>query len=115
MKIAQLAVGAWPSKALSAAARIGVADVIGDEPRPYTAHLLPLGVRAAEAFDDAIAAPLFPTEAALVANSVPKRAQEFDTTRRCARLAPAELGEPAVPIISGLRGAPVWPRAWSGA
>jgi len=40
---------------------------------------------------------------------VAKRRLEFTTARGCARAALARLGQPAVPILPGLRGAPQWP------
>jgi 4'-phosphopantetheinyl transferase EntD len=73
------------------------------------AEVLPAGVVAVEAFDDAVAAPLFPDEAELVARAVEKRRREFATARRCAREALAVLGYPPVPLLAGERGAPVWP------
>ena len=52
---------------------------------------------------------LFPEEREVIARSVAKRRAEFSTVRRCARLALAELGVPAAPIVPGERGAPRWP------
>jgi len=66
-------------------------------------------IATAEAFDDALEAPLYPAEAAHVAKAVPKRVNEFATVRRCARRALADLGVPPAPILPGLRGAPAWP------
>jgi len=72
-------------------------------------RILPAGVRSASTRSDPPSAVLFPAEAALLVNAVPKRKQEFATVRHCARLALAELGVPAGPILPGVRGAPVWP------
>ncbi|MEU8613599.1 4'-phosphopantetheinyl transferase superfamily protein [Actinoplanes sp. NPDC048791] len=71
-------------------------------------RILPPTVRTAHTRSDPPAS-LFPAEAALVANAVAKRKQEFTTVRTCARLALAELGVPPAPILPGVRGAPVWP------
>lgn len=73
------------------------------------AGILPAGVVAVEAFDDEVDAPLFPAEEAMVRNAVDKRRREFATVRRCAREAMAVLGRPAVPVLTGERGAPMWP------
>ncbi|MGW0810812.1 4'-phosphopantetheinyl transferase family protein [Nonomuraea sp. NPDC002799] len=72
-------------------------------------RILPGAVVAVEAFGDLPDAMLFPEEEAVVARAVAKRRMEFATVRRCARAALAELGLPAVPILPGERGAPVWP------
>lgn len=73
------------------------------------ARLLPAPVVAVEAFDDAEPAPLYPAEEALVARAVPKRRAEFATARRCARAALARLGHAPAPLLTGERGAPLWP------
>ncbi|MEU7904321.1 4'-phosphopantetheinyl transferase superfamily protein [Actinoplanes sp. NPDC049118] len=72
-------------------------------------RILPPGVRTAYTRTDPPEAEIFPAEAALIANAVAKRRNEFTTVRHCARLALAELGVPPVPILPGVRGAPVWP------
>ncbi|UQU66953.1 4'-phosphopantetheinyl transferase superfamily protein [Couchioplanes caeruleus] len=72
-------------------------------------RILPAAVRSAYALDDPPAATLFAEEAALVANAVPKRRNEFTTARHCARQALAALGVPPAPILPGNRGAPTWP------
>ena len=72
-------------------------------------RILPAGVRSVHIRTDPPAAVLFPAEAALVARAVARRRQEFATTRHCARLALAELGVAPVPILPGVRGAPIWP------
>ncbi|WP_354639903.1 4'-phosphopantetheinyl transferase family protein [Kitasatospora camelliae] len=59
--------------------------------------------------DDVLDGMLFPEEEAAVAQAVPKRRQEYTTARVCARRAMARLGLPAAPVISGLRGEPLWP------
>ena len=73
------------------------------------ARILPPAVRSAYALDDPAEATLYPEEAALVANAVPKRRDEFTTVRHCARTALASLDVPPAPILRGDRGAPVWP------
>ncbi|MFI7547550.1 4'-phosphopantetheinyl transferase [Actinoplanes sp. NPDC049599] len=72
-------------------------------------RILPPGVHCVSTRADPPAATLFPAEAALLVKAVEKRKREFTTTRHCARLALAELGVPATPILPGVRGAPVWP------
>ncbi|MEV5765453.1 4'-phosphopantetheinyl transferase superfamily protein [Micromonospora sp. NPDC052213] len=72
-------------------------------------QILPSTVAVAESFADPAGLTLFPEEEALVAASVEKRRREFTTVRHCARRALGELGFPPVPILSGVRGAPVWP------
>ncbi|MER7416982.1 4'-phosphopantetheinyl transferase superfamily protein [Micromonospora peucetia] len=72
-------------------------------------QILPSAVAVAESFTDPAGLTLFPEEEALVARSVEKRRREFTTVRHCARLALDELGLAPVPIVSGARGAPVWP------
>jgi 4'-phosphopantetheinyl transferase EntD len=71
--------------------------------------LLPETVATAEEFGDLIDAYLFPEEAAAVARAVDRRRREFATGRACARRALGLLGLPAVPVLPGERGAPVWP------
>ncbi|MGK5517858.1 4'-phosphopantetheinyl transferase family protein [Micromonospora sp. URMC 107] len=72
-------------------------------------QILPSAVAVAESFTDPTGLTLFPEEEALVARSVEKRRREFTTVRHCARLALGELGLAPAPIVSGVRGAPVWP------
>jgi 4'-phosphopantetheinyl transferase EntD len=72
-------------------------------------RILPSGVAAAEVFDDAAEASLFPEETAVIAEAVDKRRREFASGRLCARRALAELGMPDVPVPRGVRGAPRWP------
>jgi len=77
-------------------------------------EILHPGVAAAEAFDDSAEPDLFPEEQAVVARAVAARQREFATTRRCARLAMASLGIPAVPVLPGEAMAPQWPAAVVG-
>ncbi|MCW6010458.1 4'-phosphopantetheinyl transferase superfamily protein [Micromonospora sp. CPCC 205371] len=72
-------------------------------------EILPPSVVAEEAFADPPGVPLFPEEAAAVANAVAKRRDEFTTARYCARAALRRLGVAPVPILPGERGAPRWP------
>jgi 4'-phosphopantetheinyl transferase EntD len=75
--------------------------VIGD--------ILPPKVESEEAFGDLPGTVLFAEEEAVIAKAVDKRRREFTTARACARAALAKLGERAVPIVPGVRGAPQWP------
>ncbi|MEH1127738.1 4'-phosphopantetheinyl transferase family protein [Micromonospora sp. CPCC 206061] len=72
-------------------------------------EILPPVVVAEEAFADPPGVPLFPEEAAAVANAVAKRRDEFTTARYCARAALRRLGVAPAPILPGERGAPGWP------
>ncbi|QHA10055.1 4'-phosphopantetheinyl transferase superfamily protein [Streptomyces broussonetiae] len=58
--------------------------------------------------------PLFAEEEALVERAVAKRRREFAAVRGCARRAMEKLGVPAQPVVSGERGAPVWPAGLIG-
>lgn len=75
---------------------------------------VPDAVRSAEVYSDPPDLEPLPEEAPLVAKSVSKRRNEFVTVRHCARLALAELGEPAVPILKGDKGEPCWPEGVVG-
>ncbi|WP_447041793.1 4'-phosphopantetheinyl transferase family protein [Streptomyces sp. DSM 118878] len=66
-------------------------------------------VTVEETHDDHADAVLFPEEAAVVANAVAKRRNEFTTVRHCARTALSRIGVPPAPILPGQRGAPRWP------
>ncbi|MFK4066906.1 4'-phosphopantetheinyl transferase [Streptomyces sp. NPDC029674] len=66
-------------------------------------------VTVVETHHDPADAVLFPEEAAVVANAVAKRRNEFTTVRHCARTALARIGVPPAPILPGHRGAPGWP------
>jgi 4'-phosphopantetheinyl transferase EntD len=77
-------------------------------------QILPPAVASAESFDDPPGAVLYPEEQALVARAVDKRRREFTTARTCARRAMAALGLPPAPIVSGERGAPIWPAGTIG-
>ncbi|CAM5262090.1 hypothetical protein STENM223S_09777 [Streptomyces tendae] len=77
---------------------------------PVIEELLPPTVAAVEAYgEEGVDAPLFPEEEALLTHAVPKRRREFTAARSCARRAMEKLGVPAAPVVSGERGAPVWP------
>lgn len=78
-------------------------------------RLLPDTVAVGEVRGELTAPPLFPEEEALVAGAVEKRRREFATGRRCARLALSALGHAPRPLLSGPRGAPVWPAGVVGA
>lgn len=72
-------------------------------------EILAPGVVAEETFSDDSNSALFPEELALVAAAVPKRRNEFTTTRGCARRALGSLGFSPAPLLTGERGAPIWP------
>jgi 4'-phosphopantetheinyl transferase EntD len=59
-------------------------------------------------------APLYPEEAAVVAQAVSKRRREFALVRACARRAMEKLGVPPRPLLPGERGAPEWPAGLAG-
>ncbi|MET9697465.1 4'-phosphopantetheinyl transferase superfamily protein [Streptomyces sp. NPDC006529] len=71
--------------------------------------ILPPGVASSEAFDDAAPAPLFPSEAALMASRRARRRRQFATARTCARRCLADLGHAPAPLLPGPGGAPAWP------
>ncbi|MEU6125084.1 4'-phosphopantetheinyl transferase superfamily protein [Streptomyces sp. NPDC047123] len=73
------------------------------------ALLADVPVTVVETHHDPADAVLFPEEAAVVANAVAKRRDEFTTVRHCARTALARIGVPPAPILPGQRGAPGWP------
>ncbi|MCI3238804.1 4'-phosphopantetheinyl transferase family protein [Streptomyces spinosisporus] len=79
-------------------------------------ELLPDEVVAVEVFGDdgSEPAPLYPEEAEVVAQAVPKRRREFALVRACARRAMDKLGVPPQPVLPGERGAPGWPAGLAG-
>ncbi|WP_338483136.1 4'-phosphopantetheinyl transferase superfamily protein [Streptomyces sp. SCSIO 75703] len=79
-------------------------------------ELLPEPVVAVEAhgLDDAARSPLYPEEEALVARAVAKRRREFTAVRSCARRAMEKLGVAPQAVLSGERGAPLWPAGLVG-
>ncbi|MFE4801112.1 4'-phosphopantetheinyl transferase [Streptomyces sp. NPDC056708] len=74
-------------------------------------ELLPSPVGTGSTFVDYDAAltALYPQEAAAVASARSKRRQEYANVRMCARRAMRELGVPPAPVLSGVRGEPLWP------
>lgn len=76
--------------------------------------LLRSPVEAAEAFGDYPAVTLFPVEQALIALAPERRQREFATARGCARAALARLGQPPVPVLPDVLGAPQWPAGVAG-
>lgn len=76
--------------------------------------ILPADVASAELLDYPEDLKPHPAEEHLIAKSVEKRRRDFIGARHCARQALARLGEPAVAIGKGERGAPVWPRGIVG-
>ncbi|TDT97675.1 4'-phosphopantetheinyl transferase EntD [Streptomyces sp. 846.5] len=77
--------------------------------------LLPPAVQVSSVFGDLPGPPLFPQEAALIADSVESRRNEFATGRRLARQSLSRLGIADVPLLSGARGEPLWPDGVLGA
>ncbi len=77
-------------------------------------RILPSRVAAAESFGDDPDAELFPPERLFIAWATESRRREFATARACARVALARLGQPAVAVLPGLRGAPQWPEGVVG-
>ncbi|WP_250402889.1 4'-phosphopantetheinyl transferase family protein [Streptomyces cellostaticus] len=79
-------------------------------------ELLPESVVAVESHgdQDTDEALLYPQERPLVARAVSKRRQEFTAARACARRAMEKLGVPPQPVLTGERGAPVWPAGLAG-
>ncbi|MFF3443925.1 4'-phosphopantetheinyl transferase [Streptosporangium sp. NPDC002721] len=71
--------------------------------------LLPGEARSSEVFDDSRPCALFLEEEAVISRSTEKRRREFTTGRWCARDALSRLGYPPVPVLPGMKGAPVWP------
>ncbi|MER5628035.1 4'-phosphopantetheinyl transferase superfamily protein [Streptosporangium sp. NPDC002544] len=71
--------------------------------------LLPGEIMSSEAFDDSRPCALFLAEEAVIGGAVEKRRREFTTARWCAREALRRLGYPLVPVVPGVKGAPVWP------
>ncbi|MBT2230371.1 4'-phosphopantetheinyl transferase [Nonomuraea sp. NEAU-A123] len=72
-------------------------------------QILPATVKAYDTFDDPPGTVLFPEEEQLIKRAVEKRRREFTTARLCARKAMEGLGVAPVPVLSGLRGEPLWP------
>ncbi len=78
-------------------------------------ELLPQTVVAVEAYgEEGGDAPLYPGEAELVQRAVLKRRREFTAVRTCARRAMEKLGVPPQAVLTGERGAPVWPDGLTG-
>ncbi|WP_405608707.1 4'-phosphopantetheinyl transferase superfamily protein [Streptomyces sp. NBC_01511] len=77
-------------------------------------RIVPATAEAVEAYGDLPEATLFPEEALRVKSAVAKRRGEFTTARHCARQALTRLGAPAGAILTGERGAPLWPEGVVG-
>ncbi|MFE2940087.1 4'-phosphopantetheinyl transferase [Streptomyces sp. NPDC059255] len=74
--------------------------------------ILPASVACEAAYDDPVPGPgelLYAQERERIAKAVPKRQREFTTVRLLARRALLRLGQPPVPLLPNLRGAPGWP------
>jgi 4'-phosphopantetheinyl transferase EntD len=72
-------------------------------------RILPPGVACSASLSDDISTSLYPGEAALMRGAAEARLREFATARTCARLAIAQLGLPAGPILRGVWREPIWP------
>lgn len=72
-------------------------------------EIVPASVVVVERFADEPGVQLFAVEEEVIRPAVDKRRNEFATVRHCARLALAQLGIGSLPLVPGLRGAPVWP------
>ena len=72
-------------------------------------ELLPAEVAAEDIVGSDPAAALLPEEEDLVARAVRKRRLEVTNVRTAARRALARIGVPAVPILRGPKGQPLWP------
>jgi enterobactin synthetase component D / holo-[acyl-carrier protein] synthase len=77
-------------------------------------RILPSQVTAVESFGDDPAAELFPQERLVIARATESRRREFATARACARAALDRLGQSAVAVLPGPRGAPQWPEGVTG-
>nr|WP_062341642.1 4'-phosphopantetheinyl transferase superfamily protein [Herbidospora sakaeratensis] len=76
--------------------------------------VLPSGVVWHESFGDPPGVRPLPEEESLVAQAVPRRRAEFATARWCARQALASFGHADVPILSGPKREPLWPKGIVG-
>jgi 4'-phosphopantetheinyl transferase EntD len=77
-------------------------------------EILPAEVVAVDTREDLLDGELYPEERAALGQAVEKRRREFVTARACAREGLARLGLPPVPIATGERGQPLWPRGVVG-
>ncbi|MFF1447999.1 4'-phosphopantetheinyl transferase [Streptomyces sp. NPDC058274] len=79
-------------------------------------ELLPDPVVAVETHgdDETGRATLYPGEEALIARAVEKRRREFTAARACARRAMEKLGVAPQAVLTGERGAPLWPEGVVG-
>ncbi|MEV0775332.1 4'-phosphopantetheinyl transferase superfamily protein [Streptomyces sp. NPDC050428] len=77
-------------------------------------RIVPTETETAEAYGDLPEATLLPEEEPIVKSAVAKRRGEFTTARHCARQALTRLGAPAGAILTGERGAPLWPEGVVG-
>jgi 4'-phosphopantetheinyl transferase EntD len=88
---------------------------------PYglIAAILPSVAVAAESFGEIAQPPtlgpaLWPAEELVMRTAGPRRRAEFAAARSCARTALAGLGMPAVAILPGPAGEPLWPAGVTG-
>jgi 4'-phosphopantetheinyl transferase EntD len=92
-------------------ASVAVAESVGIRAGPRTTNF------PAEGAVNRTAGPggaLFPAEEAVIRTAGPGRRAEFVAGRRCARAALAALGLPAVAILPGRAGQPLWPDGVTG-
>lgn len=78
------------------------------------AELVPAPASAHESFGAVPGAQLLPAEAALVADVIPARQEEFASVRHLARAAMRDLGHPHAPVLPGARREPLWPAGLVG-
>ncbi len=76
--------------------------------------IVPAGVQVSEDLGESRGGILFPEEAAVVADAVATRRDEFAAVRGCARRALARLGRRPAPLLPGPGGAPIWPSGVAG-
>ncbi|MFD3514365.1 4'-phosphopantetheinyl transferase [Streptomyces sp. NPDC058657] len=93
---------------------LAAAGPAGSRAAGLIGRILPAGVTSSEAFDDAAPAPLFLSEAALMAGRRARRRHQFATARTCARRCLSELGRSPAPLLPGPGGAPRWPQGVVG-
>ncbi len=76
--------------------------------------LLPPAAHTCSLTEEVDPSLLYPEEASLIRNAVPKRRKEFAQGRLCARRALATLGIRNFPLLAGGDRAPIWPEGVVG-
>src|SRR5262249_11834215 len=85
------------------------AHILADGQPHMIEALLPPSVVSVAVRGDDPAAYLHPDETAQLGSVVERRMREFTTGRTCAREALRRLDLPAIPILRGHKGEPLWP------